>query len=81
MDWDDPAARAALITRVGIAEYNRLHMEHMEASTVSRVAGHPIRTVNTRFGRLYAVGGTDKAFATLEQAEQYARDQPTTEEP
>lgn len=76
MNWDDPRDRGALIERVGVEEYNRLHAEHMQATTVSVVAGRAIRTVATRFGTLYAVGGTDKAFAELEQAQQHARDNP-----
>jgi hypothetical protein len=47
-----------------------------EASVVSRVGGHAIRPVGSRFGQLFAVGSTGKAFAELKQAEQYARDNP-----
>lgn len=32
MDWSDAAARARLIDRVGPAEYNRQHQEHLEQS-------------------------------------------------
>src|SRR5262245_9780896 len=31
--------------------------------------GYPIRRIHTRFGDIYAVIGTDSAFATLAQAE------------
>jgi hypothetical protein len=76
MNWDDPADRFALIERVGPEEYNRQMAAHLEASTVSNVGGHAIRPVGSRFGRLFQVGATGKAFATQEQAEQYAKDNP-----
>lgn len=76
MDWDDPAERSALIERVGPQEYNRQFAEHRKSSVISTVAGHEIRPVGSRFGRLFAVGGTDRAFATQKEAEQYAKDNP-----
>jgi hypothetical protein len=76
MNWDDPTERFALIERVGHEEYNRLFAEHQKASVIATVAGHAIRPVGSRFGRLFAVGGTDRAFATQREAEQYARDNP-----
>ena len=76
MDWDDPAQRLALIERVGIEEYNRQILEHLEASIVSRVGGHAIRTVASRFGQLFAVGDTGRAFASQGDAEQFAKDNP-----
>lgn len=72
MDWNDPAARAALIERVGPAEYNRLAAEHDRSITVATVNGHRIRPVSSRFGRLFMVGGTGKAFATMDEAEGFA---------
>jgi hypothetical protein len=77
MNWDDPAARLALIERVGHAEYNRQIKAHQDASVVATVNGYPIRPVGSQFGRLFAVGGTDMAFSTLPQAEAYAKAQPT----
>lgn len=74
MNWDDPAERLALAERVGHEEYHRQLKQHLDASVVSRVGGHAIRPVNTRFGRLFHVGETDKAFGTQDEAEQYARD-------
>ena len=38
-------------------------------STVMFVGGYPIRRIQTRFGDIYAVIGTNSAFATLAQAE------------
>ena len=76
MNWDDPAERLALIERVGIEEYNRQTREHLEASIVSRVGGHAIRPVGSRFGKLFAVGDTGKAFANQAAAEQFATDHP-----
>jgi hypothetical protein len=76
MNWDDPLQRLALIERVGPEEYNRQMAAYHEASVVSRVGGHAIRPVGSRFGQLFQVGSTGKAFAELEQAEQFARDNP-----
>jgi len=76
MNWDDPVERLALIRRVGIEEYNRQMQEHLEASIVSRVGGHAIRTVGSRFGQLFSVGDTGKAFAKQADAEQFAKDNP-----
>lgn len=76
MNWDNPSDRAALIERVGPAEYNRQFLAHIEASTVSRAGGHRIVPVNTRFGRLFSVHGTGNAFGKLEEAEAYATRNP-----
>jgi len=75
MKWDDPAQRAALIERVGADEYNRLLMAEHEKrrSVLVTVNGHDIRRVETRFGTLYAVEGTKRAFASRQQAEDFAR--------
>lgn len=72
MNWDDPAARLALIERVGPDEYNRMLKLHHDASVIKTVNGHAIRPVASRFGRLFAVGKTGTAFATLAQAEEFA---------
>lgn len=73
INWDDPAARLALIEQVGAAEYNRLHQEHRDQSVLETVNGHAIRPTNTRFGRLFMVGDTGKAFATIEEARAFAQ--------
>lgn len=72
INWDDPAARYRLIESVGVDEYERLHCEHLRRSTVATVNGRAIRPVQTHFGRLYAVGGTNMAFRTLEEAKIFA---------
>jgi hypothetical protein len=74
MNWDDPAERLALIERVGVDEYNRLIQQHFKDSVVLTVNGHGIRPVQTRFGRLYQVGNTGTAFATLAEAEKFANE-------
>lgn len=74
MNWDDPEARLALVERVGHTEYNRLiAAHHAAASVVATVNGHPIRPVNTRFGRLFQVGKTGRAFSTQPEAETFAK--------
>jgi len=76
MNWDDPAARAALITAVGAPEFSRRFAEHRQKSVVSIVNGYKIYPVGSRWGRLYAMDGTDKAFQKLEDAEAHARTLP-----
>jgi len=76
INWDDPEERLALIERVGPEEYNRLYREQMERETVATINGFPIRHINTRFGRLFSVDGTGKAFATLGEANAFAEQQP-----
>lgn len=66
MNWDNAEERARLIESVGPEEYNRKFAAHLKQTTVGG-----IRRVNTRFGLLFAVVGTDKAFSTLKQAEEY----------
>jgi hypothetical protein len=68
VDWNDPAACLALIERVGIAEYNRLHAEHcLQLQAVAKtVNGHAIR--KTTFFTV-----ADRSFYTLDQATNYAR--------
>lgn len=79
MDWDDPAARARLIDRVGPAEYERLQAEHWKATTVATVNGYAIRPVQSRFGQLFAVHGTRTAYRTMREAQAYAESLPARE--
>ena len=72
MNWDDPSARHRLIERVGIDEYERQFAAHLAASTVATVNGHAIRPVGSRFGQLFAVGATGKAYKSLEDAKAFA---------
>lgn len=76
IDWDDPAARGRLIERVGAEEYSRLLAIHFKQSTLATINGHAIRPVMSRFGRLFSVGNTNRAFATLGEAAAFARATP-----
>jgi hypothetical protein len=77
INWNDPAARFRLIEEVGPKRYNELKAEHMRASTVSTAGGHAIRMVHSsRFGRLFLVGETGRAFSKLAQAETHASKHP-----
>lgn len=76
MNWDDPADRYELANRVSATEYDRLFQEHLAFTTLETINGHGIRPVHTRFGRLYQVLGTDKAFLTIEEARSYAQETP-----
>ena len=79
MDWNNPADRLALVERVGIKAYNTAFEEHMKASTIVTVCGHAIRKTRTRFGQLFQVGKTGRAFIKPEDAEKYARENPVVE--
>lgn len=77
MDFDDPAARAALIERVGRDEYLRLQEEHRRKSVVVTVNGYDIRpVVSARFGRLFMIDTTDSAYITLDEATKFAEGLP-----
>ena len=71
-NWDDPSSRAAFIERVGPAAYNKAMEQHQAASVIETVNGHAIRPAGSRFGRLFMVGSTGSAFATLEAARRHA---------
>jgi hypothetical protein len=73
MDWDNPTERYQLIERLGIDGYNAALAARQRQSTLATVNGYAIREINSRFGRLFAVGGTDKAFCTRAEAEAFAR--------
>lgn len=76
MNWHDPEARFALLNRVGPEEYGRQFAQHMRTSTLEFTAGHSIRRVPSRFGILFAVGFTGRAFSTREEARTFARENP-----
>jgi len=76
INWDNPAERFRLAETVGTEEYNRLFEEHFKQSIVCSVNGYGIRPVNSRFGRLFAIVGTTRAFSDLEEAKAYAASLP-----
>jgi hypothetical protein len=80
MDWNNPAARFALIRRVGVAEYQRLMNEYgeenRERTTVAAINGRSIWPVECKYGRVFALQGSTVAFATLEGAIAHARTLP-----
>ena len=65
IDWDDPQARAALIERVGPAEFNRLSAAARKASVIMSVRGRDIIPQRTRFGTVFAIDGEGVAFSSL----------------
>ena len=71
INWSNLIERLHLFERVGAERYNELHAEHQQ--TVATVNGHAIRRVQTRFGEIYFVSGTDCAFALLSDARAFAR--------
>ena len=72
INWNDPVARLHLAEAIGEKEYNKALTAHIKESTVETVNGHGIRPVSSRFGKLWLVGDTGKAFNTLEKAKGYA---------
>lgn len=75
MNWDDPIERRKLLEAIGVEQYNARIREHHKASVISTVNGYNIRPVNTRYGKLFAVENTNSAFATLAEAENFARNE------
>ena len=76
MNWNLAEDRAELIERVGADEYNRLFAKHRKQIVIKTVNGHEIRPTTTRFGRLFTVGNTGKAFIFMEEAESFANKTP-----
>lgn len=66
--FDCPAYRASLTP----AEYERQRLAHVAATTVETANGHAIRTAQSRFGRLFTVGNTGRAFTCQGQARAFA---------
>lgn len=73
--FSDPEYRAGLSRE----QYLKEHADNFKKSIVGTVGGHEIRTVNSNFGKLFAVGNTKQAFSTRAQAEKYAQDNPRDE--
>jgi len=80
INWDDPEERARLAGRIGLEAYNEAYSRHIKQSSVATVAGHNIRPVGSRFGKLWQVGNTGRAFSTHKEAEKYARDNPVDDD-
>ena len=76
INWTDPDERLALIERVGVERYNALLEAHKARNTVSTVNRYPIQQVDSRFGRLFEVSSTRRAYVTLAEAEAAARTLP-----
>jgi hypothetical protein len=76
-NWDDPVTCTELIERVRADEYTRLFKAHRRATVAATVNGYTVRPVNTAFGRLFAVDGTGNAYASLDDACEYAASLPS----
>lgn len=72
IDWNDPEARYRLGASIGAEAYARAQEAHFAATMVATVNGWGIRPVQCRFGRLFSVHGTGRAFSEQADAEQYA---------
>lgn len=75
MDWQSPLERYQLMEKVGRDEYNRQVQKYHTDGILEVVNGLEIRPVGTRFGRLFQVDGTNRAFFTLEEARDFAKEQ------
>src|SRR5262249_11888517 len=73
IDWSNLIERLHLFERVGVERYKELHAEDLKQQTVTTVSGHAIRRLQTCFGEIYVVNGTDRAFALLSDARAFAR--------
>ncbi len=67
-NWSNPEDRLDLIERVGPAEYARLQRREHRRNTVTVISGRKIILQPSRFGALFAISGTSRAFKTFEQA-------------
>lgn len=80
MDLTTPQGRLAAAEALGPDGYNKAMQAHIDNTTLEVVAGHRIRRIDgTRFGTLYQVG-IIKAFATIEQAREFATENPAEAE-
>lgn len=78
MNWDDPAARLALIERVGPDEYARQMREYQDGSILKRIGKYSLRPVNSgRFGRIIMIDGSGSnnsaaiGFRTVAECERW----------
>ncbi|MGF6607076.1 hypothetical protein OKW45_001976 [Paraburkholderia sp. WSM4175] len=76
MNWnlDTPEGRLACIEALGPEGYNDAMREKFAADTVATVNGHAIRKTASRFGLLFTVGRTGRAFRTLDEATIFANE-------
>ena len=71
-ELDKPEDRLAFIDRFGIPAYNQAMKDKLEKDVVANENGYPIRSISTRFGRLYSVDNTGNAYKSLDDAKRYA---------
>lgn len=71
-DLESPEGRFAASQALGHDGYNDAMKAHIGASCVEVVNGYGIRPVTSRFGRLFAIVGTEVAFSTIEAAREHA---------
>ena len=55
INWDDSEERSRLVERIGLEAFNEAFSRHIKKSTVATIAGHNIRSVSSRFGKLWMV--------------------------
>jgi len=78
-DMGTPEGRLAAAESLTPEEYNRAMDAYRRRAVVCTVNGHDIRTAGSRFGLLYAVGDTGRAFMTMEAARACANSTPKPE--
>jgi len=76
LDFDSPEGRAAAIELLGPKAYSVALEAWNDASKVATVNGHAIRKTQTRFGVVFAVGASGRAFSSVGEAGEFARTLP-----
>jgi hypothetical protein len=74
-DFSSPEGRASAVEALG-QRYSEEFAKWRESQVIETVCGHKISPVSSRFGLLYHVGDTGRAFVKLEDARGYAEDNP-----
>lgn len=74
-DFATPEGRAVAAEQLGHG-YNAAFAAWRESQVLETVAGHKLRPVATRFGRLIQVGDTGTAFRWIGEARDYAEAHP-----
>jgi hypothetical protein len=72
MDFDTPEGRLDALNTLGPEEYNRRLTLHHREQVVETVNGYDIRKIGTRFGPVFQIETTSRAFSSLEDSRTHA---------
>jgi len=76
IDLDSPEGRLAALELLGPVAYGVALEARNEGRRVATFNGYDVRRISTRYGQLFAVGSTGRAYISLEKAEAYAASLP-----